>query len=120
VVPPTPPPDIDLERWHQSLAAIGRWAPATLLMSHFGVVSAPATHLAALGEQIDAVGRLSRDSLSLDGDDTAKAAWFVEEIRRELRRKMPDDDVGAYEVAGRFDVNWQGLARYWRKKTGTV
>jgi hypothetical protein len=22
----------------------------------------------------------------------------------------------AYEVAGRFDLNWRGLARYWRKK----
>jgi glyoxylase-like metal-dependent hydrolase (beta-lactamase superfamily II) len=117
VVPPTPPPDIDLERWHDSIAAIGRWNPTALLISHYGVVSSPSTHLAALGEQIDFVGRLSRQSLALDGDETAKAAWFVEELRRDLRRQIGGADPSAYELAGRFELNWQGLARYWKKKS---
>jgi hypothetical protein len=29
---------------------------------------------------------------------------------------MDDADARAYEVAGRFDLNWRGLARYIRKK----
>jgi hypothetical protein len=29
---------------------------------------------------------------------------------------MSEADAAAYEVAGRFDLNWRGLARYWRKK----
>jgi hypothetical protein len=32
---------------------------------------------------------------------------------------MNDADAHAYEVAGRFDLNWRGLARYWRKKDVT-
>jgi hypothetical protein len=30
---------------------------------------------------------------------------------------MNNADTRAYELAGRFDLNWRGLARYWRKKT---
>ena len=30
---------------------------------------------------------------------------------------MSAADTFAYEVAGRFDLSWRGLARYWRKKT---
>ena len=29
---------------------------------------------------------------------------------------MNNADTLAYELAGRFDLNWRGLARYWRKK----
>ena len=29
---------------------------------------------------------------------------------------MSEADAHAYEVAGRFDLNWRGLARYWRKR----
>ena len=31
----------------------------------------------------------------------------------------PMDDVRTYEMAGRFDLNWRGIARYVLKKTGT-
>jgi hypothetical protein len=29
---------------------------------------------------------------------------------------MSERDAEAYETAGRFDLSWRGLARYWRKK----
>jgi hypothetical protein len=29
---------------------------------------------------------------------------------------MSESEAQAYEVAGRFDLNWRGLARYWRKR----
>jgi hypothetical protein len=29
---------------------------------------------------------------------------------------MNNPDTRAYELADRFDLNWRGLARYWRKK----
>ena len=52
-----------------------------------------------------------------DGDEATKEAWFIGEIRNELRRRLSETDAAAYEAAGRFDLNWRGLARYWRKKT---
>src|SRR5260221_10289925 len=35
-MPPTPPPDIDLEAWNESLRKIGDWRADTLFITHFG------------------------------------------------------------------------------------
>ena len=45
VVPPTPPPDIDLEAWRDSLARIEQWRPDTLFLTHFGPAGAVGPHL---------------------------------------------------------------------------
>jgi hypothetical protein len=116
VLPPTPPPDIDIEQWHQSLARIGEWQPDTLFLTHFGPSSPTAPHLAELVDQLELASRLVKASLAGDEPDAAREAWFAGEVRRELRRSAGDADAHAYEVAGRFDLNWRGLARYWRKR----
>ena len=36
---PTPPPDIDLDAWRQSLDAIELWQPVSLFLTHFGSAS---------------------------------------------------------------------------------
>jgi len=67
-------------------------------------------------DHLGLVGRLSKASLAVEGEDASKEAWFVEQVRRELRRTLSDADAASYEISGRFDLNWRGLARYWRKK----
>jgi len=115
VMPPTPPPDVDLEAWHESLGRIERWSPATLFLTHFGP-SEFAGHLPALRDHIGVVAGLARTSLAREGTDEDREAWFADEVRRELSRRMSTSDTAAYELADRFDLNWRGLARYWRKK----
>jgi glyoxylase-like metal-dependent hydrolase (beta-lactamase superfamily II) len=116
VLPPTPPPDVDLELWKRSLATVDQWHPETLFLTHFGPASPSRPHLEQVRDHLDLVARQAQQSLTLDGDDAARESWFVERIRQELRRHMNDADVAAYETSGRFDLNWRGLARYWRKR----
>jgi glyoxylase-like metal-dependent hydrolase (beta-lactamase superfamily II) len=116
VLPPTPPPDIDIDQWHESLARIGEWQADTLFLTHFGPWSPTAPHLTEFADQLERASALVRASLARDEPDAAREAWFAEEVRRELRRRVGDADERAYEVAGRFDLNWRGLARYWRKR----
>ena len=118
VVPPTPPPDIDLEAWRDSLTRIEHWQADTLLLAHFGPAAPSAPHLSALREQLDVASRLVKELLKREGTDDEREAWFVEEARRSLRRTMTEAEARKYEFAGRFDLNWRGLARYWRKKSG--
>jgi len=118
VVAPTPPPDIDLESWETSLRKIEAWRPDTLFITHFGPASPYAPHLNALREHLQVTTGLVRESLARDGTDEDREAWFTDRVRLELRRRMNEADALAYEVAGRFDLNWRGLARYLRKKTG--
>lgn len=118
VLAPTPPPDIDLELWRDSLGRIRDWGPSTLLLTHFGAWQGANAHLAELDESLDRTSALVKQSLSRDEPDEAREGWFADELRRDLRRRMNEDDAKAYEVAGRFDLNWRGLARYWRKRSG--
>jgi len=116
IVPPTPPPDIDLEAWRDSFALIAAWHPESLFLTHFGPFSPVAAHLTEMADRLDMTSRLARASLARPGSDEDREAWFTNELRRELRRRTTEADAQAYEVAGRFDLNWRGLARYWRKK----
>ena len=115
IVPPTPPPDIDLEAWRDSFARINAWHPGTLFITHFGPFAPVAAHLTEMADHLELTSGLAKASLARSGTDDEREAWFTGEIRRELRRRMSESDAQAYEVAGRFDLNWRGLARYWRR-----
>jgi glyoxylase-like metal-dependent hydrolase (beta-lactamase superfamily II) len=119
VMPPTPPPDIDLEGWRESIDRIERWRPETLLLTHFGPSSPVTGHLSALRDHIVLASDLVKRSFTREGDDADRERWYADELRRELTRRMNVADAHAYEVAGRFDLNWRGLARYWRKRGAT-
>jgi glyoxylase-like metal-dependent hydrolase (beta-lactamase superfamily II) len=119
VMPPTPPPDVDLEAWHHSLGLIERWRPETLFLTHFGPSSPVGHHLSALRDHLTLTSGLAKRSLEREGTDADREEWFADELRSELTRRMNHADAHAYEVAGRFDLNWRGLARYWRKKGAT-
>jgi glyoxylase-like metal-dependent hydrolase (beta-lactamase superfamily II) len=116
VLPPTPPPDIDIEAWRESLARLGEWRADTIFVTHFGPSSPAGAHLTEMADHLELVAGLANVSLARPGDDADREAWFTDEVRRELRRRMNEGEAEAYEVAGRFDLNWRGLARYWRKR----
>jgi glyoxylase-like metal-dependent hydrolase (beta-lactamase superfamily II) len=116
VLPPTPPPDISLELWRESLARLSAWHADTLFLTHFGPFTPAAPHLSEVADRLEFVSALAAASLERDEPDAAREAWFVEGIRREVLRCSGAADAEAYEVAGRFDLSWRGLARYWRKK----
>ncbi|MFN7982260.1 MAG: MBL fold metallo-hydrolase [Vicinamibacterales bacterium] len=116
VLPPTPPPDIDIARWMQSLARIEAWHPETIVLTHFGPVNRVPTHLAELRDHLHLVERLADTALAVPGDDAAREQWFIEEVRTYLARSMSDADVRVYEAAGRLDLNWRGLVRHARTR----
>jgi glyoxylase-like metal-dependent hydrolase (beta-lactamase superfamily II) len=116
IMPPTPPPDIDLEAWRESLAFIERWRAQTVFVTHFGPHTPVTAHLTEMADHLELTSGLVKASLARPDSDEMREAWFADEMRRELRRRMSESDAQAYEVAGRFDLSWRGLARYWRKK----
>jgi glyoxylase-like metal-dependent hydrolase (beta-lactamase superfamily II) len=117
IMPPTPPPDIDLEAWRDSFARISAWRPETLFITHFGPYAPVAAHLTEMADRLEVASRLVKTLLARPGTDDEREAWFTDEVRRDLRRRMTESEAQAYEVAGRFDLSWRGLARYWRKRT---
>ena len=116
VLPPTPPPDIDLDAWKSSVARIEAWSPQTLFLTHFGPVQGAAPHLQALIENLETIAGSVRAGLSEPGTDEEKSRRFADNLQRELRRHMTDAQLAACVVAAPPELLWLGLARYWRKK----
>ena len=115
-VPPTPPPDIDLELWRDSVTRIAAWGPQTLFLTHFGPHQPVGAHLSEFLDHLELTSRLVKASLAREEPDEQREAWFADQLRGELRRQASEAETRGYEAAGRFDLNWRGLARYWRKR----
>ena len=52
VLPPMPPPDIDVEKWRRSLDVLRRLAPRALLLTHYGAFDDPLRHLDELEDRL--------------------------------------------------------------------
>ena len=116
VVPPTPPPDIDLEAWRASADRILAWDPDTLFLTHFGPFHGARTHFQQLFERLAGWSRTVRGLLADSSlDDQTRERVFVDEALQDLRRTVGDQEAEQYGRAGRLDYSWQGLARYWTK-----
>ena len=116
ILPPTPPPDIEIEAWRDSVARIEAWSPATLFMTHFGPVNSPGSHLQTLMQNLDTLSALVRARLSEPGTDEEQSRRFADDLQREFRRHMTDAQLAAYRAAAPPELVWLGLARYWRKR----
>jgi glyoxylase-like metal-dependent hydrolase (beta-lactamase superfamily II) len=105
VMPPTPPPDVDLEAWHSSLRTVAAWAPERLAITHFGTWGDVGSHLSAMHEALDRWAEVSRRT-----DEASYAA----EIEAEMRSKTSDPAVAdAFMGAMPPKMLWAGWARYW-------
>ena len=121
VMPPTPPPDIDLDAWRSSADRILDWDPDTLFLTHFGPFHGARTHFQQLFERLAEWSRTVRRLIADTSlDDEAKEEAFVEAGLQDLKRTVGEGEAAQYGRAGRLDYSWQGLARYWMKRAGTV
>jgi glyoxylase-like metal-dependent hydrolase (beta-lactamase superfamily II) len=108
VLPPTPPPDIDVERWLRSLQPLIERDLNWLGLPHFGCVLDPEQHLVAAAE---AVRRHAELATSLDRDA------YVSTVRAELSAALEPNAVAAYELTVPLDQNHLGLRR-WGERHG--
>jgi len=111
VLPPTPPPDIDLDAWRASLDAIEAWEPAMLALTHFGAYDDVETHLGAMRAGLDRWGELARTT---DSERYAEALRVAVAAATEAN----ENDVAAFELAMPAGDQWAGLDRYFRKRAG--
>jgi glyoxylase-like metal-dependent hydrolase (beta-lactamase superfamily II) len=105
VLPPTPPPEVDVEAWQLTLDEIERRDPQRLALIHFGVAEDVGRHVTELGLTLDDWAE------SVEGGATEEE--FVEYALAELADS--GEDVGSYEQAMPFWQSYRGLER-WAKK----
>jgi glyoxylase-like metal-dependent hydrolase (beta-lactamase superfamily II) len=116
LIAPTPPPDIDIETWQQSLDTIDAWRPVSLFLTHFGPVTPARAHIARFRSTVASAAAMSEEMIAGGGSDEELAKRFVERMRQDVRKALPEHEARAAELAAPFDQLWQGLARYWQQK----
>jgi glyoxylase-like metal-dependent hydrolase (beta-lactamase superfamily II) len=117
IVAPTPPPDVDLEAWESSLQTIEGWRPSALYLTHFGPVPDVTDHLRRFRQAVDTSARRVKATLSIDGTDEERIRRYVEEMRADARRELPEEEARSFETAAPLEQLWLGLARCWRKRS---
>jgi glyoxylase-like metal-dependent hydrolase (beta-lactamase superfamily II) len=108
VLPPLPPPEVDLEAWDVTIGEIERRAPARLALVHFGVFDDVESHLGRLRETL----RSWAERVEHGMDE----ATFVAAARADVAASDPDE-AAIYDVAAPFWHCFRGLERYWRKRS---
>jgi len=107
VLPPTPPPDYDLDLWLETLDEIDRRAPERLALIHFGAFGDVDRHLGELRERLH------------DWTGWVEEGVAEDEFSRRVRDGIRDEgraDVDMYERAMPFWQSYAGLTRYWDKR----
>jgi glyoxylase-like metal-dependent hydrolase (beta-lactamase superfamily II) len=104
-IPPTPPPDIDVEAWHESLATVAAWDPQRLARTHFGSSEDVAAQIAELGSRLDRWAERVR---------TQDLETFVAGIQAEIEPDSDSELAATYRQAAPPEQVYAGLERYWR------
>ena len=107
VLPPTPPPDIDVELWHASVSMLRGWDAQRVAVTHFGVFEDVAAQLDELLLTLDELAAVARRT---DADG------YAEMIRGIVRRGFDPEHADAMLQATPPDTLWHGLDRYWTKR----
>jgi len=113
VRPPTPPPEIDVEAWMQSINNIRQIAPASLWPTHFGTYEDVGRHLGELEQ------RLQDWLLFVEAqiDDGMEREEISDQLKAKGDAEMLAEgaDVARsehYDLAGNYPMLTDGLMRY--------
>lgn len=116
VVPPCPPPDIDIETWCASLQKLRALDPAAIYVTHFGRLPDPLGALDALGPRLVSWAEWMRDRLREGREENTLGPDFEEFVAGQFRAAgLSEEQIKDYEQADPAYMSIAGLARYWRK-----
>lgn len=102
VLPPTPPPEFDLDAWNRTIDEIEQRRPSRLALVHFGVAEDPGPHLAELRQRLADWTRRVEQGVTEEE--------FSESVRSDVA--ATGGDVETYERAMPFWQSYAGLRRY--------
>ncbi|HKK88885.1 MAG TPA: MBL fold metallo-hydrolase [Saprospiraceae bacterium] len=116
VVPPCPPPDIDLEDWDRSIQRIRELELQKLLLTHFGEVTDIEAHLSKLSDELQYWADWIREN-GIEKNPEIVIPEFVMMTEERLKKQgLEKYWIERYHKANPPEMSVTGLQRYWSKK----
>ncbi len=112
VMPPTPPPDIDVEAWERSLDLVASWNPRRLALTHFGPVEEDVpTYLETARARLREEASLAKE---------LPEGLYERDLQHRIRKQMTTERLDENTIEELLQAvptayQWRGLDRYWKK-----
>jgi glyoxylase-like metal-dependent hydrolase (beta-lactamase superfamily II) len=118
---PMVPPELHMERWHESMKRLRKEKFARIAPTHFGIFDDAEWQLRAVEDALDDVAHWMEAVMPSDPS--------IEELRRLFTEKtladneklgLSEEVVAAYQLANPPGMSADGLMRYWKKVRNAV
>lgn len=117
VMPPCPPPDINVEDWLESIKLLRRLPIERLFLTHFGEVNDKNKHLDDLEKTLLSWAAWMKPYFEAQTPPAEIVPLFQKFVQEELIAKgVSAADLQRYEAANPAFMSVAGLLRYWKKR----
>ncbi len=117
VMPPCPPPDIQVEDWQSSIQLLRELKASRLFLTHYGAVLDKSQHLDELEKRLLSWATWMQPHAAANTDPASLVPDFQAFVNTELLAAgVPQSDLARYEAANPAFMSVAGLMRYWKKK----
>lgn len=118
VVPPCPPPDIQVEDWLESIQKLREEQASRFYLTHYGMIDDTADHLDALQDRLLAYADWMQPYAAAKTPPETIVPLFTKFVEDELRAAgLGHEAIESYRKANPAYMSVAGLLRYWEKKT---
>jgi glyoxylase-like metal-dependent hydrolase (beta-lactamase superfamily II) len=113
---PMPPPELNLEKWRETVARLQKLSLKRIAPTHFGVFDDADWHLGSILARLDEVENWLNQNLpaNLPIDELKRnfLAWME---RQAHAQGLTPETIEAYRLANPLEISVDGLSRYWKK-----
>ena len=118
IIPPCPPPDIDIEAWMDSINLIRGLEISKIYLTHFDSIENVSEHL----DQLEAIlldwKAWMKPHFEQGTEMKELVPQFEAYVRNQLKNNgLSDEGLHQYDTANPAWMSVAGLLRYWKKKT---
>lgn len=118
---PMPPPELHLERWHESIDKLRTRKFSHIAPTHFGIYDDPEWQLHEVEKGLDSALRWLEQIMPGDPRVDALRESFSEWMTQEaVEMGISDDVMQSYTLANPLGMSADGLQRYWKKVRNKV
>ena len=113
---PMPPPELHLERWHDSIQKLQKVGFKRIAPTHFGIFDDPQWQLAEVLKDLDNAARWLEEVMPADPPVEELRKLFIEWMEAQVReRGLSRDVIDSYNLVNPLGMSTDGLLRYWKK-----